>query len=70
MTVVSEAKRVKEETDGILKTKGELCCEILKKQKKISALQVESNTLTQVYPSSWNISHILFLTLSFYAKLI
>ncbi|KMZ63837.1 hypothetical protein ZOSMA_395G00010 [Zostera marina] len=46
-SVLSEAKNVKEQTDGIFKTKGELCCEILEKQKKISLLQLESNTLSQ-----------------------
>ena len=48
MAVLAETKHLKEETDEIVIAKGQLCCQILEKQKKISSLEIESATLSQV----------------------
>ncbi|KAL0700352.1 hypothetical protein Bca4012_056474 [Brassica carinata] len=44
---LSEAKRLKEETDQKTRTKGELCSQILGKQRKISSMESDSANLAQ-----------------------
>ncbi|KAL6547921.1 hypothetical protein OROHE_009626 [Orobanche hederae] len=45
--VKNEMGKVKEEKDQMLKAKGQICLQILDKQKKISSLESDSSTLTQ-----------------------
>ncbi|KAH0879623.1 hypothetical protein HID58_067017 [Brassica napus] len=44
---LSETKRLKEETDQKTRTKGELCSQILGKQRKISSMESDSANLAQ-----------------------
>ncbi|KAF8116344.1 hypothetical protein N665_0019s0024 [Sinapis alba] len=44
---LSETKRLKEETDQKTRTKGELCSQILGKQRKISSMESDSLNLAQ-----------------------
>lgn len=46
----SETKGLKEEMDRMLKLKGNTCCRIVHKQKKIAMLETESSTLSKVLP--------------------
>ncbi|KAJ8635785.1 hypothetical protein MRB53_010052 [Persea americana] len=43
----SETKGLKEEMDRMLKLKGNTCCQIVNKQKKITMLETESSTLSK-----------------------
>ncbi|KAL6578885.1 hypothetical protein OROMI_009101 [Orobanche minor] len=45
--VKNEMGKVKEEKDQMIKAKGQICLQILDKQKKISSLESDSSTLTQ-----------------------
>jgi hypothetical protein len=45
----SETKRLKEDTEQMMKAKGEICSEILEKQRKIASLDSDSYTLAQVF---------------------
>lgn len=44
----SEKLRVKEDTDLMMKAKGQICSQILEKQRKMAALESDSCTLSQV----------------------
>jgi chromosome segregation ATPase len=46
----SETKKLKEDTDQMMKAKGLICSQILEKQRKIASLESDSSTLTQVRP--------------------
>lgn len=43
----SETKRLKEDTEQMMKAKGEICSQILEKQRKIASLDSDSYTLAQ-----------------------
>lgn len=43
----SETKKLKEDTDQMMKAKGLICSQILEKQRKIASLESDSSTLTQ-----------------------
>ncbi|KAL3641513.1 hypothetical protein CASFOL_016481 [Castilleja foliolosa] len=45
--VKNEMRKVKEETDQINKAKGEICLQLLDKQRKITYLESDSSTLSQ-----------------------
>lgn len=42
-----ETKRLKEDVEQMVKAKGEICSQILDRQKKISSLESDSSTITQ-----------------------
>ncbi|KAL5974344.1 hypothetical protein ACLOJK_031008 [Asimina triloba] len=44
----SETKRLRQEADEMVTSKGQICCLILEKQKKIAILEAESSSLSQV----------------------
>lgn len=56
ISALSETKRLKEETDQKTRTKGELCSQILGKQRKISSMESDSANLAQVHLTSY-VSH-------------
>lgn len=56
----SETKGLKEEMDRMLKLKGNTCCQIVNKQKKITMLETESSTLSKVLHSYLFLVSILF----------
>ncbi|GMY07997.1 coiled-coil domain-containing protein 158 [Fagus crenata] len=43
----SETKKLKEDTDQMMKAKGQICSRILEKQRRIASLESDSSTLTQ-----------------------
>ncbi|XP_062153902.1 uncharacterized protein LOC133862063 isoform X1 [Alnus glutinosa] len=43
----SETKKLQEDTDLMMKAKGQICSQILEKQRKIASLESDSSTLTQ-----------------------
>ncbi|XP_062152019.1 uncharacterized protein LOC133860424 [Alnus glutinosa] len=43
----SETKQLQEDTDLMMKAKGQICSQILEKQRKIASLESDSSTLTQ-----------------------
>ncbi|KAL5538978.1 hypothetical protein UlMin_043316 [Ulmus minor] len=43
----SRTKQVKEESDRMFKAKGQMCSQILEKQKKIASLELDSSSLAQ-----------------------
>ncbi|KAI3464252.1 hypothetical protein Pfo_020915 [Paulownia fortunei] len=45
--VKNETRRVKDETDLLTKAKGQICLQILEKQRKIPSLESDSSTLSQ-----------------------
>ncbi|KAL3845724.1 hypothetical protein ACJIZ3_003127 [Penstemon smallii] len=45
--VKNEIRQVKDETDQMAKAKGQICSQILEKQKKFASLESDSSTLTQ-----------------------
>ena len=61
-TAKSEINKVKEDIERMFKEKGEICSQILEKQRKVASLESDSSTLAQVaskfvYASVWIISH-------------
>ncbi|KAL2520313.1 hypothetical protein Fot_24236 [Forsythia ovata] len=45
----NETRRLKEENDQMAKAKGQICLQILEKQKKIAYLECDSSTLGQTF---------------------
>ncbi|KAJ6360525.1 hypothetical protein OIU77_004522 [Salix suchowensis] len=45
----SEIKRLKEDTEQMMKARGEICSQILEKQRKSAVLDSDSHTLAQVF---------------------
>ncbi|KAK9269930.1 hypothetical protein L1049_025503 [Liquidambar formosana] len=46
-SVKSETKQLKEDTEKMVKAKGQTCSQILERQRKIASLESDSSTLTQ-----------------------
>ncbi|XP_007019752.2 PREDICTED: uncharacterized protein LOC18592796 isoform X1 [Theobroma cacao] len=47
VSVKSQAKQLREDTEQMVKAKGQICSEIIGKQRKIASLESDSSTLTQ-----------------------
>ena len=47
-TAKSETKQLREDAEKMTKEKGQICSQILEKQRKIASLESDSSTLTQV----------------------
>ncbi|KAF3440956.1 hypothetical protein FNV43_RR19242 [Rhamnella rubrinervis] len=54
----SETAKLKEEIERMMKGKGQICSEILEKQRKITSLETDSSTLAQVA------SHTYYMTVA------
>lgn len=61
--------QLREDIEAIRKAKGEMCSKILEKQRKISSLESDSSTLTQV-TSKWLNLHTLCTLLSWWFKFV